>query len=85
MSKLTKTEKAWIAKLQAVLDECPSGRIGFYTIGDPDVSIYDTNKQGAIDAIMDNSNTDYGNAVRKAGASFDADIKFPSHVHSVAG
>ena len=33
MSKLTNKEKKWFEKAQAVLNDCPSDRIAFYTIG----------------------------------------------------
>lgn len=84
-SRLTATERAWVEKLQTVLNECPSGRIGFFTIGDPDVSLYDTKKQDKIDALMDrNARMDFGNAVDDNGARFGT-ITFPSQVHSTAG
>lgn len=41
MSNLTKEELAWVKKLQKVLDNCPSDRLGFYTTGDDYVTIYD--------------------------------------------
>lgn len=84
--KLTPDEKKWIAKLQAVLDACPSKRLGFYTIGDPTVSIYDHTKEAKIDALMrGNDNLDFPGAVDKAGADCAEWIRFPRCVHSVAG
>jgi hypothetical protein len=85
--KLNRAEKQWISDLQAVLDACPSKRLGFYTIGDPQVTIYDRSKEKAINALMDShlSSLDFGAAVEKAKASTDAVLDFPAHVHSVAG
>lgn len=38
---LNRAEKAWLAKLQKVLDECPSNRFAGFTIGDPTIVLYD--------------------------------------------
>jgi hypothetical protein len=38
---LTKAEKAWLAKLEQVMMECPSDRLCCYTIGDRDLHFYD--------------------------------------------
>lgn len=38
---LTQAEKKWIDQLQKILDSCPSKRLGAFTIGDADFSIYD--------------------------------------------
>ena len=85
MSKLTKSEKAWIEKLQAVLNECPSQRLGFYTIGDANVSIYDRNKEDKIYQLTDNEIVkDFGPAVDKCNA-YLGEIIFPFSVHSTAG
>lgn len=90
--KLTIQERAWLHKLQVLLDACPSERIGFYTIGDPDVSIYDRTKDEEIDDLMDRGNHDFGYAVEKAGAGIEPAaggsvyfLRFPANVHSVAG
>jgi hypothetical protein len=83
--KLTKAELKWIKDVQTVLDSCPSNRLGFYTIGDPDVTIYDRTKDSEIDRLMDKSNCDYGSAVDDAGAGSTASLIFPAAVHSVAG
>lgn len=83
--KLTKAEAKWIADMQELLASCPSKRLGFFTIGDPDITVYDYRKEGAIMKIMDNGSSDYGNAVDKAGADLNISLKFPNCVHSVAG
>lgn len=39
---LTAAEKKWLKELQAVLDKCPSKRMGFYTSGgSPTVHVFD--------------------------------------------
>lgn len=86
MSKLTTAEKKWIAEVQALLGACPSKRLGFYTIGDADVFIYNHDKELAIGGAQDdNPNADFGSAVDKCKASFDTWLTFPNCVHSVAG
>ena len=51
---LTQTEKDWLAKLQALLDECPSSRLGAYTIGDPELSLYDRHFEPEINKVAFN-------------------------------
>lgn len=84
MSNLTAEEAAWLKKLQRVLGKCPSDRLGFFTIGDPYVSVYDKEYQGQIDNLMDDGKTDFCTAVDKLDAGL-ATIDFPSHVHATAG
>lgn len=84
--KLTSDERKWLADLQAVLDACPSKRLGFYTIGDPEVSVYDHTKEAKIDALMSaKDNLDFGGAVQEAKAEIGVWLRFPNCVHSVAG
>lgn len=86
MTKLTKAEKDWIAKVQAVLDECPSERLGFYTIGDANVTVYDRSKDSKIYDILDrNDRMDFCSGVDQASADTGFTIDFPSSVHSTAG
>lgn len=42
MATLTRQEKAWLNKLQKILDECPFDASDFdsYTIGDCDVTVF---------------------------------------------
>jgi len=82
--KLNAAEKKWIADLQAVLDACPSKRLGFYTIGDPTVSIYDLRKEKQINDAQDRGG-DFCQAVLAVGAEIDVSLVFPSNVHSTAG
>jgi len=38
---LTPAEKKWVNQLQDVLNLCPTKRLGAFTIGDPELAIYD--------------------------------------------
>ena len=84
-SRLTKTERAWLDKLQNVLNECPSSRLGFYTIGDADLTIYDRKKESKIEDLQDRRGFDFGPAAGEIGALFEYQLAFPSNVHSTAG
>lgn len=49
MATLTKKEQAWLSELQNVLDRCPSPKkIGFYTIGDKSIYLYDLRRMDEI-------------------------------------
>ena len=81
---MTKEEKAWIRKVQRALDSCPNKeKFGFYTIGDPDVTIYD--KTLGVDEAFDcRTWGDFGHTVNEFDAQLGS-FNFPSGVHSVAG
>ena len=85
MEKLTKKELAWIAKVQNVLDECPSKRLGFYTTGDPMVWIYDRSREHEVWEWMDKNNRDFCFAAKAIDADFCTSIDFPAPVESTAG
>lgn len=79
MSELTPDELKWLKKLQRVLNECPSSRLGFYTIGDRDVFVFDKDKEHLMDEERD---------FCQMVADQDADLftlRFPSGVYSTAG
>ncbi|MEQ9844579.1 hypothetical protein [Pectobacterium brasiliense] len=63
MSSLTRAEKKWLEDVQAALDRCPSERIGFFTIGDRTVYLWDVDK---ADAVNDHR-CDFYDAVKKSG------------------
>lgn len=86
-TKLTKKESAWFDEVNAVLACCPSPeKFGFYTIGDPNVMVYDLRKEKEIDRLLDTRRSpDWCIAVRDADAEIDANIYFPSAVLSTAG
>lgn len=85
MAKLTKKELAWIEKVQKVLDECPSERLGFYTIGDRDVFLYDRSKEHEVTEWMDRNQGDFCFATKAMDADFFTSINFPAPVESTAG
>ena len=83
--KLTTAEKKWIAKLEAVLAECPSERMAAYTIGDPNITLYDSTMDAEIDKLMDGyDNYDFCQAVEKVGAALYI-VDFPFPIHATAG
>ncbi|MBH3300443.1 hypothetical protein I5N20_10395 [Serratia marcescens] len=84
MAKLNKKELAWLDELQEVLNRCPSERLGFFTIGDKDVFVYDKRLGKQIDEIQDRVCRDFGQIVNDIDAGFGA-LVFPSSVHSAAG
>jgi hypothetical protein len=83
--KLNKAELEWITKVQGILDECPSKRLGFYTIGDSEVSIYDLRKEEKIGDILDEGRHDFCGAVIEVGADTETYLTFPANVHSTSG
>ncbi len=74
-------------ELQDVLDRCPSPKkIGFYTIGDKSIYLYDLRRMDEIMEALDNrSSMDWCVAVHDMNAGFDEKILFPSSVESTAG
>jgi len=84
-AKLTKEEKAWVKKLNRVLAECPSKRIGFATIGDCDVFLFDVTRMDEIYKLLQRNNMDFMPAAARIGAQFDETLTFPQAVESTAG
>lgn len=83
---LTKKELAWLEKLQAVLNECPSKRIAFFTIGDSFVGLHDATREDEISAYLDSSGGEWCGAAKDIGADFGGiGLFFPNAVHSTAG
>nr|WP_249530649.1 hypothetical protein [Escherichia coli] len=82
MATLTKKEQAWLNELQDVLDRCPSPKkIGFYTIGDKSIYLYDLRRMDEIMEALDNrSSMDWCVAVHDMNAGFDEKILFPSWI-----
>ncbi len=76
-----------LSELQDVLDRCPSPKkIGFYTIGDKSIYLYDLRRMDEIMEALDNrSSMDWCVAVHDMNAGFDEKILFPSSVESTAG
>jgi hypothetical protein len=84
MAKLTKKERMWFEKLQAVLDECPFDTSDFdsFTIGDPVVTVF-KNKQGVAEHQIENE-SDLSDSVDALDAEV-FELKFPFGVASAAG
>lgn len=82
---LTKKEEAWLRRMQKALNACPSKRLGFYTIGDADISIYDRSREDEINALMETGKaSDFCVAVEDLSARLGV-LDFPFQVHSTAG
>lgn len=84
MAELTAAERKWLNDVQKVLNRCPSTRLGFFTIGDKDVFVYDKRLDKQIDELQDSGGRDFGLVVNDLDAGF-GELIFPSHVHSTAG
>ena len=83
---LTRTERAWLAEFQAVLDRCPSTRIGFYSIGDANLGLYDATREQEIGEELDVNGGEWGSAAARLKADFDQlTLRFPTAVQSTAG
>ncbi|EAX1415045.1 hypothetical protein CRR83_06060 [Salmonella enterica subsp. enterica serovar Schwarzengrund] len=85
MATLTKQEKAWVKKLNKLLAECPSDRIGFATIGDSDVFMFDLTRYDEIISKLDRGGWDFMPAAQHIGAKFDEVLRFPANVESTSG
>lgn len=79
--KLTKAEKAWVAKVNKLLAECPSDRLTFYAMGDPSVSIID----GAYTDEINEDGRDPLTVAQELDAIAREVIQFPSNVSAVCG
>lgn len=79
--ELTPEELKWLKGLQRQLDKCPSDRLGFYTIGDDRIGIYNLEFSDQISNIKD----DLVRTLSRNGWGFDEAIYFPAQVESVCG
>ena len=84
MATLTKKERMWFEKLQAVLDECPFDASDFdsFTIGDPVVTVF-KDKQSVNKHHLENE-TDLPDSVDALDAEV-FELRFPFGVASAAG
>ena len=83
MSTPTKEEKAWMTKVEKLLLNPPSARIGLFTIGDCSIPIYDKTFDEKID-LLQNHNADFCQAVDDLDAGLGS-IGSATHIHSTAG
>lgn len=81
MAELTKEEAKWVKQVNALLKKCPSKRLGFFTIGDREVFLYDITHQGEID----DNHGDLVLALNRTGYGFEESIYFPNQVQGVCG
>ena len=83
---LTKAEKAWLKKLQDVMNECPSNRLAAYTIGDRELSFYDSSFDDEICDLQNEfgGSKDFGPCCIELGAYFCA-VDTPFNITSAAG
>lgn len=82
MAKLTKKEQAWVNEVNAVLERCPSPeKIGFFTVGDSAVGLYDLRH----DKEISDTNDDLIVVAQRKGWLFDERLEFPSAVNGVCG
>lgn len=76
---LTPEETKWIKRVQRALDACPSDDLGFFTIGDKDVTVYRRPNGDFADHC-----DDFCTTVQDADANLGF-LTFPREVHSTAG
>lgn len=85
MSQLTPEEKKWVRGVQKALKNCPSKRIGFFTIGDDNVVLYDKDKFDQIPRHI-TDNADLVSLLDKYDLRLDDEvIYFPTNVEGVCG
>jgi len=86
--KLTQKEKKWVDDVNKLLAKCPSKRLGFFTIGDNNLNIYDATKDKEIGQKQDEARSydcDFGPACEALNALADERIWFTNPVHSTCG
>jgi hypothetical protein len=82
---LTQQEKSWLKKLEKLLLNPPTNRLGFYTIGDNHLSVYDLSRENEVLEYQDkNPNYDFCMAVNDLAADF-GDIRSACAILSTAG
>ncbi|HGM6992112.1 TPA: hypothetical protein ACKP7H_002364 [Serratia marcescens] len=85
MAELTAAELKWLNDVQKVLNRCPSKRLGFATMGDRNIAVYDTAFSQAIeDHIFSGGTGDFIPTAEQFGAVL-GEITFPANVESTAG
>ncbi|WP_284161833.1 hypothetical protein [Burkholderia pseudomallei] len=81
--EMTKEERKWVAKLNKMLANPPSTRLGFFTIGDNYIAIFNTDILPDSSPLLDNE--DLVHVVNSTGALFGEVIYFPEAVQGVCG
>ena len=72
------TERKWLRDMQKLLNACPP-RFGFYTVGDPGLTVFDREKEHLFDDTRD-----MPGEVTKHDADL-ASLNFTTNVHGVCG
>ncbi len=83
--ELTKEQKKWLAGVQRALNKSGGEGLGFYTIGDSDICVYNKDYEDEIDEYQDGGAIDIWECIEAVGADFGIAITFPASVHSCAG
>lgn len=83
--ELTKEEKAWVKKVNKILSQCPSTRLGFASMGDPSIYIFDVTRLDEIYEQLEDNKGDFIPSAQEIGAVSVECIEFPSAVESTAG
>lgn len=81
MAELTAAEKKWIKQVNALVAKCPSKRLGFYTIGDNYIGLYD---RVELNKLPDEGG-DLVLIIQREGINFDDHLYFPENVEGVCG
>ncbi|HAV1601556.1 TPA: hypothetical protein JG832_002446 [Enterobacter hormaechei subsp. xiangfangensis] len=84
-AKLTAVERDWVKRMQKLLSECPSSRIGFATIGDAEVFLFDVKFYDDICHKLDHGGGDFLPIAQNMGATFEESLHFPNPVESTSG
>lgn len=82
---LTREEKQWLSQMQALLSDPPSNRLGFFTIGDRGVTVFDRDVRDRWYEANGCPATDISEEITKSGADLNTTLTFPSIVESRAG
>lgn len=81
--EMTKEERKWVENLNKLLANPPSARLGFFTIGDNYVCMFNTDILPKDSPLLDNS--DLVAVSDATGALFGEVIYFPDSVQGVCG
>lgn len=83
---LTKEELAWMRALEKLLLNPPSTRLGFYTVGDSNLTAYDRSREAEVLAELDrvSNGGDFCVAVTKCVAGLGS-VDSACLIHSTAG
>lgn len=84
-SRLTEKQKKWLSGVQRALNKSGSEGLGFYTVGDSDICVYNKDYEDEICDHQDSGAIDIGQCIEAVGADFGVAITFPASVHSCAG